>query len=58
MKSVSEETRKALEGARTEAGANMTLVPTNDYSRGWNAGIQKAIDFIEAYERGEGLFQQ
>lgn len=54
---VSQETRDALEGARTEMGANRTLRPKDDYNRGFNEGIGIAIGFINSYLAGRGLFQ-
>lgn len=54
---VSKETAIALEGLRNEIGANRTLVPTDDYNKGWNAAMTEAIRFIRRYERGEGLWQ-
>lgn len=56
MSKPSQETLASLEGVRTEAGANMTLVPTDEYNRGFNAGIAEVIKFVRRYERGEGLF--
>jgi hypothetical protein len=43
---VSEETKEALKGVRTEVGANKTLAPKDDYNRGFNAGIEEAIKFL------------
>jgi uncharacterized protein YdeI (YjbR/CyaY-like superfamily) len=54
---ISEETRKALEGVRTEIGANRTLTPKNEYNYGFNAGIEQAIKFLNNYLDGKGLFQ-
>jgi len=58
MTEVSQETKNALEGARTEIGANMVLAPKAEFGEGWNAGAAMAIKFIRGYERGEGLFQR
>lgn len=54
---VSKETHDALEGAMTEAGANRTLAPSNDFNKGWNAGVTEAMKFMRQYQKGEGLFQ-
>lgn len=54
---VSDETKKALEGLRTELGANRTLSPKDDFNRGFNEGVAEALRFIDRYKRGEGLFQ-
>ena len=57
MSVISEETKNALEGVRTEVGANRTLQPKDDYNRGFNAGLEEAIKFLNIYLRGDGLFQ-
>lgn len=57
MATVSDETKKALEGARAEIIANKTLRPRDDYNKGFNAGIDEAIKFLNHYVKGEGLFQ-
>lgn len=49
--------REEFKGAVTEIGANKTLGVGNDYNKGWNAGADMAIKFVERYMRGEGLFQ-
>jgi hypothetical protein len=54
---ITKEMRIILEGLRTEVGANRTLVAKDDYNRGFNAGIDEAIKFINRYLAGEGLFQ-
>ena len=54
---VSDDLALALEGLRTEIGANRTLVATDDYNKGFNAGMTEAIRFIRKYEKGEGLWQ-
>lgn len=57
MVEVSKDTANALEGIRTEIGANRTLVPKDDYNKGWNDAMNEAIRFIRKYEKGEGLWQ-
>lgn len=57
MTEVSAETANALEGLRTEIGANRTLVAKDDYNKGWNDGLTFAIKFIRSYEKGKGLWQ-
>lgn len=49
--------RKEFDGAITEIGANKTASPRDPYNEGWNAGADMAINFIQRYIKGEGLFQ-
>lgn len=47
------------EGIITEITAKKLLFPPNDdYKKGHNDGIDKALTTVRNYERGDGLFQQ
>jgi hypothetical protein len=51
-------TKSMLEGLKTELGAVRTLRPTDDYNRGFNAGLEEAMRFVTGYMHGRGLFQE
>jgi len=48
---------KEIKGLKTEIRACMCLCPKSDGDRGYNQGMLKALNFIENYESGKGLFQ-
>lgn len=57
MVEVSEDTKKALRGARTEIIAGGVLLPITDADKAWNRANERAARIIDGYLRGEGLFQ-
>lgn len=54
---VDPEVKKWMAGMRDEIGANRTLRAKDEYNKGFNAGMDEAIRFINAYINGKGLFQ-
>ena len=56
-KKVSSETLKALNGLRSEIIAGKVLVPKTNADRAWNDCADRAVGILNAYRRGEGLFQ-
>jgi hypothetical protein len=46
-----------LEGLRKEVLAGGVLLPYLPEERAWNDCIQRTLDLIDKYKKGEGLFQ-
>lgn len=47
----------ALEGLRNEVVAGGVLLPISPEARAWNDCIQRTLNIIDKYKKGEGLFQ-
>jgi len=54
---VSEETKKALQGLRTEIVAGKILFPQTEVDRAWNSCADRALRILDKYAKGEGLLQ-
>lgn len=49
---------KSFEGLKTDITASKLILPPNDdYKKGWNDAMDKALRFVRLYEKKEGLFQ-
>jgi len=49
---------EVLKGLKTEIGASRLMLPPNDdYKKGWNDALNKALSLIKNYQDGKGLFQ-
>ena len=57
MSAVTQKEKNAIEGAMTEIGAGRCLAPKNELERTWNAAHERALDILQKYKDGEGLFQ-
>ena len=49
--------KKHLKALRTELIASQGLFPKNDLQRGFNLGLNKAVDFVDSYIKGSALMQ-
>ena len=49
--------RKEFEGALTEIGAGMVLIPKTEADHAWNNACERSKRIVSYYIRGEGLFQ-
>lgn len=46
-------------GLKTQVGASRLMMgPEDDYKKGWNDALTKAMSLIKQYQDGEGLFQE
>lgn len=49
---------KVYEGLKTEITAGKLMFPPHDeYKKGWNDAMTKALGIVKRYEEGNGLFQ-
>lgn len=49
---------KSFNGLKTEIGANRLMMPPHDdFKKGYNQAMNKALHFVEMYKNKEGLFQ-
>jgi hypothetical protein len=50
-------TQKNFDDMVTELKARMILFHHDDNSKGFNSGLSWAVDLVNKYKKGEGLFQ-
>ena len=50
--------KEHLGGLKSEIMAGCVLFVKDEADRAWNTACQRAVKLIEAYEHGNGLFQQ
>lgn len=46
------------DGLKTEITASKLMFSADEYAKGWNEAMNKALRIIQSYREGKGLFQQ